>query len=428
MKKIFYLMFAATIGTAMIACDDDNDSVEVSGISLDQQTLDLTVGDKQQLTATVTPENADDKTVVWLSNNTEVVTVDKGMVEAVAAGEAIVTAAAGGKTATCTVTVKSATVEVSDVSLDQETLNLTVGETQQLTATVTPEDADDKTVTWTSDNNDVVTVNDEGVVTAVAAGEAVVTAAAGGKTATCTVTVIFPTVDPTALIKTIKIPDRQNEGFYRQLTLSYTDDKVTTIKNERYTPEGTVEELGTTEVNITYDYEAGKVTLTGDQDYGEIEFTLNEKGHVVNAFEGAITFEYDENNGMLEKITMIDEDEEISLDIFNATYDAETNLATIGFDFEGSGEMINYECEASTILNNKGIDLNMFVYLYGNFSVIDYAILCGLIPSTPNLLELAADGDITFVPEITKDGEIISFEMKGEDEEDEGSIKYFFGY
>ena len=191
MKKIFYLMFAATIGTAMVACDDDNDSVEVSGISLDQQTLDLTVGDKQQLTATVTPENADDKTVVWTSDNNDVVTVDEGMVEAVAAGEAIVTAAAGGKTATCTVTVKSATVEV-DVSLDQETLNLTVGETQQLTATVTPENADDKTVEWTSDKPEVVTVNEEGVVTAVAAGEAVVTATVGGKTATCTVTVIFP--------------------------------------------------------------------------------------------------------------------------------------------------------------------------------------------------------------------------------------------
>lgn len=184
-------MFAATIGTAMVACDDDNDSVEVSGISLDQQTLDLTVGDKQQLTATVTPENADDKTVVWTSDNNDVVTVDEGMVEAVAAGEAIVTAAAGGKTATCTVTVKSATVEV-DVSLDQETLNLTVGETQQLTATVTPENADDKTVEWTSDKPEVVTVNEEGVVTAVAAGEAVVTATVGGKTATCTVTVIFP--------------------------------------------------------------------------------------------------------------------------------------------------------------------------------------------------------------------------------------------
>lgn len=175
----------------MVACDDDNDSVEVSGISLDQQTLDLTVGDKQQLTATVTPENADDKTVVWTSDNNDVVTVDEGMVEAVAAGEAIVTAAAGGKTATCTVTVKSATVEV-DVSLDQETLNLTVGETQQLTATVTPENADDKTVEWTSDKPEVVTVNEEGVVTAVAAGEAVVTATVGGKTATCTVTVIFP--------------------------------------------------------------------------------------------------------------------------------------------------------------------------------------------------------------------------------------------
>ena len=427
MKKIFYLIFAATIGTAMVACDDDNDSVEVSGISLDKDTLNLTVGDTLRLTATVMPENADDKTVVWTNDKPEVVRVnDEGMITAVAAGEAVVTATtANGKTATCMVTVKPATVEVSGISLDKKTVDLTVGDTLQLTATVMPEDADDKTVEWTSDKPEVVRVND-GLVEAVAAGEAVVTATtANGKTDTCTVTVIFPPVDPTALIKTIKIPDRRDEGFYRLLTLSYTDDKVTTIKNASYTPEETVQG-DPMEVNITYG--AGKVTLTGDQYYGEIEFTLNEEGYIVNAFDGAITtlFEYDEYNGMLEKITMIDDEEEVPVDIFKATYDAETNLATIELDLEG--EKINYECEASTILNNKGIDLNMFVYIYGYFSVIDYAILCGLIPSTPNLLELAADGDITFVPKITKDGKIISFEMKGEDEEDEGSIKYFFGY
>lgn len=426
MKKIFYLMLAATIGTAMVACDDDNDSVEVSGISLDKETLDLTVGDTQQLTATVMPENADDKTVVWTSDNTDVVTVDveKGVVTAVAAGEAVVTATtANGKTATCTVTVKSATVEVSGISLDKETLNLTVGETQQLTASVTPENADDKTVTWTSDKPEVVTVDAEGVVTAVAVGEAVVTATAGEKTATCKVTVIIPPVDPNALIKTIRIPD-DTEGFYKQLTLTYEGDKVTTITKQSYTPEGPQGEA--TEVNITYDTD--KVIITGDveSEFGEIEFTLNEKGYVKDALYGVIKYEYG-NNGMLEKISAVDEDEEnpVSVDIFKATYDDNKNLATILIDPEAGEES---GCTASAVRNNAGIDLNLLIFLYGSIDEIDYAILCGLIPSTPNLLESDTEGDITFVPEVNEAGEITSFEVKGEDEEGEHSIKYYFGY
>ena len=428
MKKIFYLMFAATIGTAMVACDDDNDSVEVSGISLDKETVDLTVGDTLQLTATVTPENADNKTVVWTSDNTDVVTVDveKGVVTAVAAGEAVVTAAtANGKTATCKVTVKPATVEVSGISLDKKTVDLTVGDTLQLTATVTPENADDKTVTWTSDKPEVVTVNDEGMVTALAAGEAVVTAAAGGKTDTCKVTVMYPPVNPEALIKTIRIPG-DTEGFYNLLTLTYTDKKITTIKNDSYTSEGEIQ--GTKEVNITYNTD--KVTITGDveSEFGEIEFTLNEKGYVKDALYGVIKYEYG-NNGMLEKISAVEEDEDenpvSSVDIFKATYDDNKNLATILIDPETGEES---GCTASAVLNNKGIDLNLLIFLYGSIGEIDYAILCGLIPSTPNLLESDTEGDITFVPEVNKDGQITSFEMKGEDEEGEHSIKYYFGY
>ncbi len=90
-----------------------------------------------------------------------------------------------------TLTVTAATVSVTGVSLDKTELSLTVGGTETLTATVAPDNATDKTVTWTSSDSAVATVDQNGVVTAVARGTAVITAttADGGKTASCTVTV-----------------------------------------------------------------------------------------------------------------------------------------------------------------------------------------------------------------------------------------------
>ncbi|MBR4166290.1 MAG: Ig-like domain-containing protein [Bacteroidales bacterium] len=168
--------------------------VTVQSVSLDKTTLDLNVGEDATLVATVLPENADDKTVTWSSSNTAVATVSStGKVTAVAAGEAVITVTTtnGGKTASCTVTVTNPAVPVQSVSLDKTTLDLNVGENATLVATVLPENADDKTVTWSSNNTAVATVDATGKVTAVAAGEAVITVTTtdGSKTATCTVKV-----------------------------------------------------------------------------------------------------------------------------------------------------------------------------------------------------------------------------------------------
>ena len=141
--------------------------------------------------------------MTWSSDKTSVATVDAtGNVTAVAAGEATITAKAGDKTATCTVTVTAATVAVTSVALDKTELVLIVGDAAvQLKATVLPEDATDKTVTWSSDKTSVATVDATGNVTAVAAGEATITAKAGDKTATCKITVTVvkvpdPTINP----------------------------------------------------------------------------------------------------------------------------------------------------------------------------------------------------------------------------------------
>ena len=181
---------------------------KVTGVSLSPTTLTLDVGASSTLTATITPDNASNKSINWESGNTGVATVDtSGKVTAVAQGTTTITATAAdgsGKSAECSVTVKeAANVPVESVSLDKTSLGLTEGETAQLTATVEPEDASNKNVTWESSNTNVATVNN-GEVTAVSAGTATitVTTADGGKTDTCTVTVREEAPD-----RPVNIPD-----------------------------------------------------------------------------------------------------------------------------------------------------------------------------------------------------------------------------
>ena len=177
-------------------------AVSVTEVTLDRTELTLTEGEAETLTATVKPDNADNRKVTWSSDKTDVATVDgAGKVTAVKPGEAVVTVTTedGGKTASCKVTVKAKAVGVTDVTLDKTELTLTEGETETLTATVKPDNADNRKVTWSSDKTDVATVDGAGKVTAVKAGEAVVTVTTedGGKTASCKVTVKAKAVNVT---------------------------------------------------------------------------------------------------------------------------------------------------------------------------------------------------------------------------------------
>ena len=161
----------------------------VSGISLNVETASLKVGESVELTATVSPGDATDKTVVWSSDNDAIAVVDaNGKVTAIAIGEAVITAKAGEPTASCKITVVP--TPVSGISLNTEAVSLKVGESVELTATVSPGDATDKTVVWSSDNEAVAIVDANGKVTAIAIGEAIITAKAGNFSISCKVTVI----------------------------------------------------------------------------------------------------------------------------------------------------------------------------------------------------------------------------------------------
>ena len=107
---------------------------------------------------------------------------------AVAAGSAIITAQAGNVKADCSVTVNP--TEVTSITLNKTSVTLSAGESVELTATISPENATDKTVNWTSSNTGVATVSD-GKVTAVAAGSAIITARSNnGYSATCHIVVV----------------------------------------------------------------------------------------------------------------------------------------------------------------------------------------------------------------------------------------------
>ena len=156
-------------------------TVYVTGITLSQTAATLAVGQSLQLTSTITPSNATDKTVSWTSSNTSVATVtSEGYVVAKAAGSATITCSANdgsGKKATCSITVTSNDpgVAVTSVRVAPWSVTLKVGRTKQLTPQITPNDATNKTVTWTSANPSVASVSSTGLVTAKSEGVTIIT-------------------------------------------------------------------------------------------------------------------------------------------------------------------------------------------------------------------------------------------------------------
>ncbi len=167
--------------------------IEVTSVSLNKTSLTLEIGESETLTATVLPSNATDKSVTWTCSAQTVVTVEDGKVTTIESGTATITATtSNGKTASCMITViepAPEVIEVTSVSLNKTSLTLEIGESEILTATVLPNNATDKSVTWTSSDQSVAIVAN-GEVTAVGSGIATITATvSNGKTAICRITV-----------------------------------------------------------------------------------------------------------------------------------------------------------------------------------------------------------------------------------------------
>ena len=171
-----------------------NESALATGITLSHTSLSMNSGTTAQLTASVTPEDAFGTGFTWSSSNESVATVDaNGLVTAVGGGSCVITVTASGSmaTATCAVNVSQM---VTSIILSQTTAILELDAFVRLTATVLPENAANKNVTWSSNNEDVATVRN-GRVDAYGYGTAIITCTAqdgSGVTATCTVQIVDP--------------------------------------------------------------------------------------------------------------------------------------------------------------------------------------------------------------------------------------------
>ena len=193
-------VMAMSLGTAMITASCGEVSAycivtvvetPAESIQLNFDTAILRVGEVYPLAATVLPENATDKTIVWSSDNSMVATVDEnGTVVAMSLGTAIITASCGEVSASCMVTVIATPIE--SIVMEQDDVDMVLGQTVNFSAIVYPENATDKTLVWSSSDQSVVIVYSVGNVTAIGVGEAdvIATAADGsGVSAVCHVTV-----------------------------------------------------------------------------------------------------------------------------------------------------------------------------------------------------------------------------------------------
>ncbi len=263
LKKIFALVIVVF---ALCACKKTpvDNYIPVTGVSLNQANAEMLVGETLQLQVKLTPSNATEKDVMWGTSKQSVATVSAtGLVTAVGEGTAIITVTAGyGKTATCNVTVIKPRVEVQSVTLDKDDITIVKGQSAVLEATVSPADATDVSVTWSTSDEAVAKVDQNGKVTAVGGGSAVITAAAGSKSADCSVTVTVP-------VESISL-DRKEvalvEGETASLTAIILPDDATDKSVEWTSSNGKVA-IVDTEGNITAVKEgtASITAKTGDK-------------------------------------------------------------------------------------------------------------------------------------------------------------------
>lgn len=366
--------------------DPEPEEIPVEGISLNIQNITLNIGETTTLEATITPENATNKNVTWTSENNDIASVDNGVVTAISEGTTniIVTTDDGGKKATCSVTVlpneepepEPEVIPVENVVLNQNSVTLNIGETTTLKATITPDNATNKNVTWTSDNEDIASVNN-GIVTAIGPGKTTITVTTqdGQKTAECTITVIEPEpeeihvekvdlnmqnisleIGETATLVAVITP---NDATNKNVTWTSEDENIASVNN------GIVTAIGPGETTITVTTEDGektatcKITVTEEEE--ELVSTISyDYTELTNQnVTATITFNRDDvtitnNDGSNEYV--FEENGTFTFEYIDSEGNRSQNIARVTWiDKEGPQININYE----TINNGKVVQVTI---------------------------------------------------------------------
>ncbi len=189
---ICMLIACLTCGTLVLTANAQEEE-PTSTLTFTSYTSVMRVEEEFTFAALVTNEDGTTSTeVTWSSSNEDVIYIEEGLATALSEGNATITATAGELSASINVLVSDEAVLVTGVTLNSETRIVYMGETYQLEALVLPEDATDKNVTWKSSDESIATVDENGLVTAIAVGEADITVTTNDHmfTATCKIIVI----------------------------------------------------------------------------------------------------------------------------------------------------------------------------------------------------------------------------------------------
>lgn len=271
MKNRFVKLVAVLmLLSSLVSCETKNAIVNVQSVSLSETEVDIFVGQTHALNAVIAPVNATDASVSWVSSNPDVATVDKsGVVTGVTEGDAIikVTTTDGSKEAVCLVEVAEIEKSVEGVSIDIEEAVMHEDESLKLIATVLPEDASNKNVKWSSSDNEVAVVDNNGLVIARKPGEVTisVTTEDGGKTANSQISVVISvesiSVDPTeatiflgqtSLLTATILPQNATN---QKISWTSSDESIATVDQT-----GLVTSVAVGSVTITVTAEDGDLT------------------------------------------------------------------------------------------------------------------------------------------------------------------------
>lgn len=209
MKK--KIMLILTLFTFFI-----NSEVYAASIKLNQHNVNLGVGYNTTLKV-VDTGGSSSTTVVWTSSDSSVATVNNGVVTGVKPGETIITAKIGAEQAICKVVVINNFVPITGIHFSNSNKTILVGSTQKLSVTVTPSNASNQSLSYTSSNPNIATVDSEGNVKGIAVGEAYITVSAAGYQAVANIKVIN-----TISLNSISIPKNLQLKEQSSSTLNVT--------------------------------------------------------------------------------------------------------------------------------------------------------------------------------------------------------------
>lgn len=272
------VVMAVAVGRGYVTCTTEDGSyrarclyniiralIPVTSIELSSYSATLEEGKSTSITATLLPEDAEDKTYGFMSSDSNVATVNSdGYIVGVSAGTCNVTAVSsnGVISEACVVTVTAPVVKVTDISLSESSVSNVVGETRVLVATVQPTNATDKSVLWRSGNESYATVDQTGTITAVAPGKTDITATTldGGYSALCGITVIAAIIRVTGVSINGESAIDMDVGNTVQLTAVVTPADATLRDVSWRTSDGNI--LTVSETGLVTCVGSGSATIT----------------------------------------------------------------------------------------------------------------------------------------------------------------------